>query len=56
MTPEEFKTKMEQLADEYFEDEETMHARMDDVMCDLLTDLGYGEGIDIFTLTPKYYG
>ena len=35
--------------------EETAHIDMDEAMCDLLRELGYGEGIDVFEDTPKWY-
>ena len=35
--------------------EETAHIVMDNVMCDLLRELGYGEGVDVFEDTPKWY-
>jgi hypothetical protein len=58
MTPKEFAQRMKD-AYEYFwvekEDEECVHADMDNIMCDLLRQLGYGEGIDIFENTPKWY-
>ena len=58
MTPEEFKQAMADArhkfdVDKY--DEEDVHIKMDDIMCDLLRSLGYGEGIDIFNNTPMWY-
>lgn len=58
MTPEEFKQAMADAYHKYYEnddDEELVHSVMDDIMCILLKDLGYGEGIDIFEETPKGY-
>ena len=58
LTPEEFKQKMKDAYDKYWtekEDEEAVHDVMDGIMCDLLRQLGYGEGIDIFENTPKWY-
>lgn len=66
MTPEEFAAKMRVLVEDgycideddgtsYFDDEEQTHITMDCLMCDLLRSLGYGEGIDIFENTPKWY-
>lgn len=60
MTPEEFKKKMEELKPDpdsksYCCDVEDNHKKMDDVMCELLRSLGYGEGIDIFEAAEKWY-
>lgn len=58
MTPEEFATQMRDLYRVHIEkndDEELAHGCMDDAMCDLLCQLGYGEGVDIFMKTPKWY-
>lgn len=60
MAPKEFEQKMNDIntgtfygTDQY--DEEDMHRDMDNIMCNLLRDLGYGKGIDIFEDTPKWY-
>ena len=61
MTPEEFEQKMNDISTGSFYgtdrmyDEEDMHRDMDNIMCNLLRDLGYGKGIDIFEDTPKWY-
>ena len=60
MTPEEFKNEMEHLVkrhivEEYNFDKEQLHICMDDLMCNLLRELGYSEGIAIFENTPKWY-
>ena len=59
MTPEEFKEAMKNAIFTYdFNgefDEELTHVAMDNTMCGLLRSLGYGEGIDIFENTPKWY-
>ena len=58
MTPEEFKQAMAEAYHEQWEikpDEEDVHRAMDSIMCELLSDLGYGDGIDIFKYTPKWY-
>ena len=36
-------------------DRETSHRRMDALMCRVLEDLGYGEGVKVFKKTPKWY-
>lgn len=58
MTPEEFKQAMAGAYHQHYEIdnyEENVHIKMDNIMCDLLRSLGYGEGIDIFENTPKWY-
>lgn len=61
MTPEEFAKKMKKISDnlkyqnDAYYDEEDTHMQMDDLMSDLLRQLGYGEGIDIFENTNKWY-
>lgn len=55
MNPQEFYKKMKELAEIEDFDEEDLHVDMDDLMCRVLTDLGYGDGIKIFNETPKWY-
>lgn len=58
MTPEEFAQRMKDTYEHFWvekEDEELVHGAMDDLMCNLLRQLGYSEGIDIFENTPKWY-
>ena len=55
ITPEEFAKRMQEIHDRYLDDEEVVHSEMDDLMCELLRQLGYGEGIDIFDNTHKWY-
>ena len=55
MTPTEFKEKMIEIADEFDEDEELRHIKADELMCELLADLGYGEGVEVFECMSKWY-
>lgn len=56
MTPKEFYEKMKELSDEEgFMDSEYVHGNMDDLMCEVLTSLGYGEGVKVFKDTLKWY-
>ena len=62
MTPEEFAKAMKKASDNLndptghpYYDEEDAHSEMDGIMADLLRQLGYGEGIDIFENTNKWY-
>ena len=60
LTPEEFTKAMKDISDKLVEDlpyydEEDAHMEMDDLMCDLLRTLGYGDGVDVFENTDKWY-
>lgn len=53
MTPEEFLTRMKELADrEYVEIE---HETADALLCEVLTSLGYGEGVKVYNAMPKWH-
>ncbi len=52
-TPKEFAEKMYQLAESG--DAEADHVKADELMCQLLTSLGYGEGVKIFRDMYKWY-
>lgn len=55
ITPEAFKTRMANIFYSAGKDVESCHGQMDDLMCELLRNLGYGEGIDIFEAAEKWY-
>jgi hypothetical protein len=55
MTPEEFENKMKDICSCDGGDPEQNHWRMDELMCSLLTELGYKSGIDIFKKSEKWY-
>ena len=55
MTPEEFKQKMQEAFPTGGHDEEYAHGYADALMCELLTSLGYGEGVKIFQSADKWY-
>ena len=55
MTPEEFKNAIGLINEEYNDDNEAKHVRMDNLMCELLSVIGYEEGIDIFRDADKWY-
>lgn len=60
LTPEEFSTAMMQiktgaLYDECMYDEENQHRDADELMCNILRSLGYGDGVDIFDGMHKWY-
>ena len=53
VTAEEFKDKMKMISER--DDEEVRHIEADDLMCDFLEKLGYGEGVKIFKEMRKWY-
>lgn len=53
MTKEEFKNRMQAIADK--RDTEGGHIEADDLMCELLKGLGYGEGVEIFEGMNRWY-
>ena len=53
MTKEKFKNKMQAIAD--IRDTEGRHIEADELMCEALDDLGYGEGVEIFVSMEKWY-
>lgn len=55
MTPEEFWLKMCTIITKNDGYEETMHIEMDNLMCDLLKELGYEKGVEVFERAPKWY-
>lgn len=56
MTPEEFAAKMKAiLVYEGWHDIERDHCEADDLMCEALRSLGYGEGVSIFLKTELWY-
>ena len=52
-TSDEFLKDMQTVASS--NDPECSHVYMDDMMCDLLKQLGYGEAIEVFRHTEKWY-
>ena len=56
ITPDEFAKVMKEIRDEYGEhDEEVMHVLMDELMCKVLKQFGYDEGVTIFDDAHKWY-
>ena len=59
MTPEEFARRMREVVNgetEYDKgDNEIIHEVLDDIMCECLRSIGYGEGVDIFDNYEKWY-
>ena len=52
ITPEEFKNAIQKAFDDNIEEG---HGKADDIMCELLESLGYGEGVQVFKSSKKYY-
>ena len=52
MTPEDF---AERMRDERNSDPESGHIHADKLMCNLLSALGYGEGVEVFDSLDKWY-
>lgn len=50
-----FANEMRRIKRQYESDPEAVHDKMDKCMCRLLRELGYGEGVDIFEDTKKWY-
>lgn len=53
MSPDEFLEKMKKCFDN--ESPEWGHINADNLMCDLLRKLGYGDGIDFFEKQERWY-
>lgn len=55
MTPEEFKNKMQEIYDKSNGGGEVAHMMADVLLCEVLMQLGYKEGIDIFNSMEVWY-
>jgi hypothetical protein len=55
MTKEEFYHKMLAIEEQYGGDQEKFHLEADTLICNLLIELGYGQGVEIFLDTPVWY-
>jgi hypothetical protein len=54
-TPEQFRDDMQKIREEVGGDEEVAHARMDNLLCRVLVELGYRDGVAIFDKQLKWY-
>lgn len=54
-TPEEFLAEMQRIVATFGADEEAAHCEMDDAICRLIGDLGYGDAVEVFKRQPKWY-
>lgn len=55
MTPVKFSAQMRALIEQYGDDEESCHWHCDQLICQLLRELGYGEAVDMFEATERWY-
>jgi len=46
---------MKMIVDRCGDDKEDLHKGMDRLMCMLLSELGYTDGVEVFENTPKWY-
>lgn len=53
ITPAEFEDKMMEIA--AIGEPEEMHGRADDLMCEVLIDLGYAAGIRVYDKMERWY-
>lgn len=51
----EYLLKMKEIGEKYGNDEEVCHGLADDLLCQILIDLGYKEIADEFEKLPKWY-
>lgn len=55
ISPDEFANQMEKISKDMYGDQETSHMYADSLMCYVLNQLGYQEGVEIFEKMPKWY-
>jgi hypothetical protein len=55
MNPEEFKSKMQELANKYKDDPMYFHSYADELIIELLFKIGYKDGAIIFDKETKWY-
>lgn len=53
ITPRDFYTEMVRIA--FTENQEMGHILADELMCSILTQLGYGDGVKLFEEMEKWY-
>jgi hypothetical protein len=46
---------MNELKDKFGDDKEILHVEADDILCELLVELGYIELVNAFCKVPKWY-
>jgi len=55
LTPEEFAIRMRLLVEKHSADVEVFHIKADDLLCSMLCELGYDDGVNAFMDAPKWY-
>lgn len=55
ISPQKAAEQMRKIRSDHEDDEEVRHMLMDDFMCEILNNLGYGEVVKIFEDTDKWY-
>lgn len=55
ITPVEFAVQMDKIARDYGRDEEVAHSRMDALMCRVLSEQGFKEGVSVFDRLSKHH-
>lgn len=55
-TPEQFAAEMGAIRDVSEADPERYHGEADDLLCQMLEELGYKEGVELFRDMEKWYG
>lgn len=48
-------TRMQEISEESKQDPESAHVKADDLLCEILTDLGYGDVVNIFNNMERWY-
>jgi hypothetical protein len=55
ITPDEFYARMTELQRDKGGDLEAWHSLADNLMCDLLRQLGYDRGVDVYMASERWY-
>lgn len=55
MTPQEFADRMRAIFSEHAKDKEAAHSVADDLLCEVLREFGYAEGVEVFEEAEKWY-
>ena len=51
----EYLLKMKEIGEKHGNDEEVCHGLADDLLCEILNDLGYNDIVEEFEKLPKWY-
>lgn len=50
-----YKEKLDEIEELYEGDTEVLHSKADELLCDLLLDIGYPKVVEKFKSLPKWY-